>query len=99
MGQVLGFLNSQPGVRVYGPETSQNRAPTVSLTVKGRSSPELVETLAEHGVMCAHGHFYAARLVERLGVPLETGVLRLSFVHYTSDEDVSQLVGALARCL
>ena len=99
LGQVLGFLNSQPGVRVYGPKTFQNRAPTVSLTVKGRSSPELVETLAEHGVMCAHGHFYAARLVERLGVPLETGVLRLSFVHYTSDEDVSQLVGALARCL
>ena len=99
LGQLLEFLNGQPDVRVYGPKTTEDRAPTVSLTVKGRRSPELVEQLAEHGIMCAHGHFYAARLVERLGVPLETGVLRLSFVHYTSDEDVSQLVGALARCL
>ncbi len=99
LGQLLGFLNTHPDVRIYGPKTLQNRAPTVSLTVKGRRSPELVEKLAEHGVMCAHGHFYAARLVERLGVPLDTGVLRLSSVHYTSDEDVSQLVGALTRCL
>lgn len=97
--QLLEFLNSQPDIRVYGPKEAENRAPTVSLTVKGRSSPELVEKLAEHGVMCAHGHFYAARLLERLGVPLDTGVLRLSFVHYTSDEDAAQLVGALTRCL
>lgn len=97
--RVLGFLNSHPDIRVYGPQRAENRAPTVSVTVKGRRSPELVEKLAEHGVMCAHGHFYAARLLERLGVPLDTGVLRLSFVHYTSDEDISRLVGALTRLL
>lgn len=97
--RVLAFLEGRPDIRVYGPRRAENRAPTVSLTVKGRRSPELVEKLAEHGVGCAHGHFYAARLVERLGVPLGTGVLRLSFVHYTSDEDVSQLIGALTRIL
>ena len=95
--QVLAFLNAQPGIRVYGPKTTANRAPTVSIAVKNRPAPELVEKLAGHGVMCAHGHFYAARLLEQLGVPLETGVLRLSFVHYTSAADTEQLLGALAE--
>lgn len=97
--ELLAFLNDQPSVRLYGPKTAENRAPTVSLTVQGQPAPGLVETLAEHGVMCGHGHFYAARLLTALGVPLETGVLRLSFVHYTSADDVAQLIGALEGLL
>lgn len=98
LGPLLEVLNVHPKVRVIGPTTITNRAPTVSLTVQGQPAPQLVERLAEHGVMCGHGHFYAARLLEALGVPLDTGVLRLSFVHYTSQEDIGQLVGALEHC-
>ena len=45
------------------------------------------------------GHFYAKRLVEALGVDAESGTLRLSFVHYTSREDVSRLSEALDAAL
>ena len=49
--------------------------------------------------MCGHGHFYAARLIEALGLDVNTGVLRLSFVHYTSGEEIGQLIEALDRSL
>ena len=91
---LLEYLNAHPKVRIIGPKTLENRAPTVSIVAEGRASSELVERLAERGVMCAHGHFYAARLLDALGIGGD-GVLRLSFVHYTSEGDVAQLIGAL----
>ena len=91
---LLEFLNAHPKVRIIGPKTLENRAPTVSIVAEGRASSELVEALAERGIMCAHGHFYAARLLDALGIGGD-GVLRLSFVHYTSEGDVAQLIGAL----
>ncbi len=95
---LLAYLNAHSKVRIVGPETSEHRAPTVSIVAEGHAPASLVEKLAERGVMCGHGHFYAARLVEALGLGAE-GVLRLSFVHYTSDEDVQRVIGALEEVL
>ena len=96
---LLEFLTNHPNVRIIGPATLENRAPTVAIMVQGHDASSLVKKLAEHGVMCAHGHFYAARLLEATGIDLETGVLRLSFVHYTSDEDIERLIRGLERSL
>ena len=94
LGGLLEYLSAHPKVRIIGPKTLENRAPTVSVLVEGRASSELVESLAERGIMCAHGHFYAARLLDALNIGGD-GVLRLSFVHYTSEGDVAQLISAL----
>ena len=99
LGGLLEYLNAHPKIRVIGPTTLENRAPTVSFTAQGHDSPSLVKALAEHGVMCAHGHFYAARLLEALGIDLSAGVVRVSFVHYTSEREVEQLIGALDSSL
>ena len=98
LGGLLEYLNAHPKVRVIGPTTLENRAPTVSFTVQDHDSPSLVKALAERGVMCAHGHFYAARLLEALGI-LSAGVVRVSFVHYTSEGEVQQLIEALDSSL
>ena len=37
------------------------------------------------------------RVLEALGIAPEHGVLRLSFVHYTSPEEIDRLVAALER--
>ncbi len=95
---LLEYLNAHPKVRIVGPKTLENRAPTVSIVAEGHTSSELVEALAERGVMCAYGHFYAARLLDALGIGGD-GVLRLSFVHYTSEDDVAQLIGALKEVI
>jgi selenocysteine lyase/cysteine desulfurase len=43
--------------------------------------------------------FYARRLVEALGIDAEHGVLRLSFLHYTSPAEIDQLIEALDQVL
>ena len=96
---LLEVLNDHPKVRIIGPATLKNRAPTVSLVAEGHTPASLVKRLAEHGVMCGHGHFYAARLIGALGLDVSTGVLRLSFVHYTSPEEIGQLTEALEQSL
>jgi selenocysteine lyase/cysteine desulfurase len=51
------------------------------------------------GIMAAGGHFYAVRLLQRLGIDPARGVLRLSFVHYTNAADVRALIAALDTAL
>ena len=96
---LLNFLTEHPRVRIIGPNDAQKRAPTVSILVDGMSSPDLVNALVPHDIMSGYGHFYAARLIEALGIDLEDGVARLSFVHYTSEEDIAQLIDALKKVL
>ena len=45
--------------------------------------------------MAGGGHFYAYRLLEAVGIAPSHGVLRLSFVHYTTPEEIDQLIAAL----
>ena len=55
--------------------------------------------LAEHGINCWAGDFYAVRPLTAMGVDPDKGVLRLSMVHYTSAGDVARLIAALDRVL
>ena len=54
-----------------------------------------VEELAEKGVLAAYGDFYATRPMRALGLDLEHGAVRLSFVHYTEQEEVDRLIRML----
>ncbi|MDG1322069.1 MAG: aminotransferase class V-fold PLP-dependent enzyme, partial [Porticoccaceae bacterium] len=59
--------------------------------------PEIIaEKLAKQRIGIANGNCYAYRLMEALGIPPEQGVVRLSFVHYTSKEEIRRLIDALA---
>jgi selenocysteine lyase/cysteine desulfurase len=41
------------------------------------------------------GRFYAWRVLDGLGVDPERAVVRLSFVHYTSADDIDRVIRAL----
>ena len=45
--------------------------------------------------MAGGGDFYAQRPLSAMGVDLDKGVLRLSFVHYTDRSEVDALIAAL----
>jgi cysteine desulfurase family protein (TIGR01976 family) len=96
---LLEFLGSRPGVRLIGKDRAPMRAPTVAFTVEGHSSAELAAALGAEGLGVGCGHFYAYRLVEALGVDTADGVVRASFVHYTSPAEVERLIAALDRLL
>ena len=91
---LLDYLKGRNNLRLIGPSDPEKRAPTVSiaLTEQGITA---AERLSRHGIMAAGGHFYAYRLIEALGINPGVGVLRLSFTHYTSAEDVTRLITAL----
>ncbi|MGB3313941.1 MAG: nitrogen fixation protein NifS, partial [Albidovulum sp.] len=74
------------------------RAPTVAVALDRAAEP-VSATLADHGINCWAGDFYAVRPLTAMGVDLDRGVLRLSLVHYTSAEDVARLISALDKVL
>jgi cysteine desulfurase family protein (TIGR01976 family) len=92
---LLDFLSAHPRVRLIGRRKAAARAPTVSFTVDGRQSHDLAARLAQFRLGVGVGHFYAYRLVEALGIETDDGVVRTSFVHYTSEEEVTRLMQAL----
>ncbi|MGD8680289.1 MAG: aminotransferase class V-fold PLP-dependent enzyme, partial [Lysobacterales bacterium] len=96
---LLDFLLDRPKVRLIGKDRAAARAPTVSFSVEGLSSAEIGSRLAGSGLGVGVGHFYAYRLVEALGYDTDDGVVRTSFVHYTSPDEVNRLIEALDRLL
>ncbi|HXJ91961.1 MAG TPA: cysteine desulfurase-like protein [Terriglobia bacterium] len=80
-----------PGVALYGPPPSLLRTPTVVFTVRNVASDEVARRIADFGVFLSHGDFYAASVVERLGLD-ETGLVRAGCACYTIAEEVERLI-------
>lgn len=99
LAPLLDWLSHRPDVRIVGPADPAIRVPTVSVTTRTHSTAFVARQLAEDGIMASHGHFYAVRPLDAMGIPRDPGVLRMSFVHYTTDEDVTRLVEALDSIL
>jgi selenocysteine lyase/cysteine desulfurase len=96
---VLDFCRNDPRVRLIGPDQIHRRAPTVSVQTLTASPRAIATRLAEHGIIAGAGHFYAVRPLEGLGLDPEIGVLRLSFVHYTSPSEIVHLLTTMDRVL
>jgi cysteine desulfurase family protein (TIGR01976 family) len=99
IAELLDWIGSRRDLRLIGPPLAAKRAATVSVVPRDVAPAELVSRLAAQGVMAAGGHFYAVRLLEALGIDPVRGVLRLSFLHYTTPADISKLIAALERTL
>jgi selenocysteine lyase/cysteine desulfurase len=55
--------------------------------------------LGKKGIATKHGHFYAYRILKKLGLDPDDGVLRLSFAHYNTLNETARLVDALTAIL
>ncbi|MEP3845109.1 MAG: aminotransferase class V-fold PLP-dependent enzyme [Paracoccaceae bacterium] len=95
---LLDAVKDRNGVRLIGPKEAEHRAPTVALDI-GRNAEDVAAKLAHHGIMAGGGDFYAVRALEAMGINLDNGVLRLSFTHYTSKDEIDQLLNALDAVL
>ena len=98
---LLDYLGSRNDARILGSDklgVETGRVPTVALHT-AKPAEEIAIGLAEHGVMAGEGDFYAVRTIGAMGCDPEAGVLRLSFVHYTTDAEVQQLMKGLDACL
>lgn len=97
LAQLLGFITDHPKLRLLGPADPSRRAATVSLIHSERSPQVLAQSLVEQGIQCGSAHFYAVRLLKAMGIDPASGVLRLSFVHYTCQAEMDQLLQALNK--
>jgi cysteine desulfurase family protein (TIGR01976 family) len=89
--QLWEGLAQMKGVKLYGPTPDSTRTPTLSFTIEGVASTTVAERLAESGLFLSHGDFYAATVVERLGLS-EEGLVRAGCACYTSVEEIERLI-------
>ena len=98
--RVLDALKKVPGARIIGLHHAEPglRAGTISFTVEGMRSREVVKKLVKKDIALRNGHFYAIRCLEALGVrDTADGVVRISLVHYNSEEEVDRVVQGLEK--
>lgn len=95
---LLDYVAAKNSVRLLGPDQAAQRAPTVAL-VSEHTGGDLAQKLAPMGIMSGGGDFYAVRALEAQGIDPNHGVLRVSFTHYTSADEVTKLMEALDQVL
>ena len=97
---LLDFLAAHERVRVLGERTaSASRVPTVSFIVDGAHASAIVRAVDAQRIGIKHGDFYARRLVDRLGLGAQGGVIRASMVHYNTRAEIERLCAALEPTL
>jgi cysteine desulfurase family protein (TIGR01976 family) len=88
-------LSVLSAVSVYGPGPDRPRTSTIGFTVAGHASVAVARWLVERGLFLSHGDFYAATVLEGLGLATE-GLVRVGYACYNSDEEVERLLEAVA---
>ncbi|HEY6388414.1 MAG TPA: cysteine desulfurase-like protein, partial [Candidatus Acidoferrum sp.] len=95
--EMLQVLNNC-GATIYGlarKNQVHDRVPTLSFNLPNVAPARVTETLASNGIGIRDGHMYAPRLMKRLGVRLESGVVRASLVHYNTIDEIHSFGNAL----
>jgi len=100
IARLLAYLQSKPGVQVIGSTVlDAHRLGTVSFVHDRLSSREIVAAVDRTEVAIRHGHMYAYRLCQALGLDPDDGVVRASFVHYNTVGEIERLIEVLEGVL
>jgi cysteine desulfurase family protein (TIGR01976 family) len=98
--RLLDFLRSRPAVKIIGsPRADDARVGTVSFVHDRIRSPEIAAAVNREGFGIRYGHMYAIRLCEGLGIDPATGVVRVSLLHYNTEDEIERLLRVLDRLL
>ena len=93
--RLLSGLADAPEVTVYGPRVGAARTPTAAFTAGRWHAADLARRLGELGFFVWDGHFFALRLVERLGLLERGGLVRAGLAPYTTADEVERFVAAV----
>ncbi|MFZ5651557.1 MAG: aminotransferase class V-fold PLP-dependent enzyme [Bacillota bacterium] len=84
-----------PGLKIYGPLDTENRAPVVSFLVEGRKSAEIGGVLDKnYDVACRAGLHCAPDAHRTLGT-FEQKLVRLSFSFFNTEKEIDSVLGFL----
>lgn len=96
---LLDFLKSRDDVRIIGPDDPAIRAATVSFLPLKKSVEDVATALEKEKLMVGTGDFYGVRPLTAMNIELDPGVIRLSFVHYTTLAEIEHLIRGLTLAL
>ena len=86
------------GAQIYGVAEAARvtqRVPTFCFTLKNIAPAAVTVAAADAGIGIRDGHLYTPRLMRRLGLPVESGAIRVSLVHYNTVHEVHRLAEVL----
>ena len=88
------------GAQVYGISDTKRvteRVPTVCFNLPGVAPAAVTDAAARAGIGIRDGHMYAPRLMQRLQLPIESGAVRVSLVHYNTLAEIERLHAVLSE--
>ncbi len=99
--ELLDFLKTKKSVRIIGPDSpdKETRVPTIAFTVHNTDSQSLCLEADKHKIGIRFGDFYAARLIDELGLREQNGVVRVSMVHYNTLQEIQNLIEVFDRII
>jgi cysteine desulfurase family protein (TIGR01976 family) len=98
LGQQLMDGLRNLGATVYGLPSIEGRTATVSMNLRDIPAAHVAESLGKQGVAVANGHYYAYTLMmNTLGLAERGGAVRISLLHYSSQEDVEAVLSGLSN--
>ena len=96
--QLLDGVSQLP-LRIIGRNHVQGREANIALTSDKISSAAMSQHLAKKDIAAGNGDFYATRLLGKAGIKdVDDGVLRISFSHYNTADEVDRVIDALKEC-
>ncbi len=95
--KLIAGLSALEKVTVYGPPKGHPRTSTVSFTLQDKAAGRVAAVLGEKGIFVWDGHFYAARLVERLGLQEHGGLIRVGLSPYNTEAEIERLLDEVKK--
>jgi len=86
------------GATIYGVREDhrvRERVPTLCFNLKKTAPAKVTETMADAGIGIRDGHMYTPRLMKRFGLRQDSGVVRISAVHYNTMEEIHRFADVL----
>ena len=96
LARLWNGLEAIEGVTLYGPRPGVPRTPTLSFTLRGHTTDDVAIALAKEGVFISNGDFYAATIVDRLGL-VPDGLVRVGCACYTNADEVERVIDGVRR--
>src|SRR6266567_6902254 len=86
------------GATIYGVREDHlvhERVPTLCFNLKTISPARVTESMADAGIGIRDGHMYTPRLMKRFGLSQDSGVVRISAVHYNTMKEIHRFADVL----
>jgi cysteine desulfurase family protein (TIGR01976 family) len=98
---LINYLDAHPDIKIIGRNTAdrEQRVPTISFVHSKMESDEIVEKVDEYRIGIRFGDFYAKKLIEDTGLREKNGVVRVSLVHYNTQDEVQRLIWILKKLI